>query len=70
MLNRELYSVRLASYLYGRGEELDWLEREVNDRDRSRPDVPIVVLGEPGIGKTNLSLIFSLSCVPYPSAVG
>ena len=54
MRNRELHSLRFAIHLHGRGDELDWLEREINDRDRFRPDAPIIVVGEAGIGKTAL----------------
>jgi AAA ATPase domain len=54
MANPQLSSERFAQLLFGRGEELDWLEREVNARDHFSPDIPIVVVGEAGIGKTAL----------------
>jgi restriction system protein len=38
----------------GRGVELEWLATELHGRETSYPDVPIVVLGEPGIGKSAL----------------
>jgi restriction system protein len=38
----------------GRGTELEWLERETHERERGYAGMPIVVTGEPGIGKTTL----------------
>lgn len=38
----------------GRGVELEWLATELYRRETSYPDVPIVVVGEAGIGKTAL----------------
>jgi restriction system protein len=38
----------------GRSTETEWLEREVNERARGAMGAPIVVTGEPGIGKTTL----------------
>ncbi|HEY4381402.1 MAG TPA: restriction endonuclease [Acidobacteriaceae bacterium] len=54
MANTQLFSNRFAQLLFGRGDELDWLEREVNARDPYSPDIPIIVVGEAGIGKTAL----------------
>ncbi len=41
----------------GRATELEWLEREAHQR--GYPGIPIVVTGEPGIGKTTLASAFA-----------
>lgn len=44
--------------LIGREAELKWLADESNRRERRYPDMPLVVLGEAGIGKTALVAAF------------
>jgi len=54
MRNADLITTRFSQLLYGRGDELDWLEKEFNAHDQSARYIPIVVIGEAGIGKTAL----------------
>ena len=35
MRNAELITTRFSQLLYGRGDELDWLEKEFNGHDQS-----------------------------------
>lgn len=42
----------------GRHAELEWLTEESRRRERRFPDMPLVVLGQPGIGKTSLVATF------------
>jgi restriction system protein len=42
----------------GRESELKWLQEQLYGRERRYPDMPLVVLGEPGIGKTALVATF------------
>jgi restriction system protein len=45
---------KMPETFVGRRTELDWLEFEVDRGERRFPDMPIVVSGAPGIGKTAL----------------
>ena len=42
----------------GRKEELEWLARETHDRERGFPDMPVVIAGMAGVGKTALAAQF------------
>jgi restriction system protein len=51
----ELFAPPKIPHIFvGRRAELDWLESEVHGGARGFPDMPIVVTGVPGIGKTTL----------------
>jgi hypothetical protein len=51
----ELFAApKMPETFVGRRTELDWLEFEVHGGERRFPDMPIVVTGAPGIGKTAL----------------
>ena len=45
---------KMPEIFVNRRSELDWLEFEVHRGERRFPDMPIVVTGPPGIGKTAL----------------
>jgi hypothetical protein len=51
----ELFALpKMPEIFVGRRTELDWLEMEVHGGERRFPDMPVVVTGAPGIGKTAL----------------
>src|SRR5580700_1277301 len=52
MADESFIPPKISEIFIGRRAELNWLEREVNEQ--RYPDMPVVVTGVPGIGKTAL----------------
>jgi restriction system protein len=57
-LPREFFPPEVDCPFVGRSEEIEWLDRELDSREHYHGD-QIVVVGEPGIGKTTLASGFA-----------
>ena len=57
-LPREFFPPEVNCPFVGRSKEIDWLDQETQSREHFRSS-PIVVVGEPGIGKTTLASEFA-----------
>ena len=54
MVQELLSPPKPPSPFVGRQSELEWLEREVYSRERLFPQMPLVIVGPAGVGKTSL----------------